>query len=207
MKTKCARSLVLWCGSFFLALVVSLGAQTALAMTVLQPSETTVTPGGDFSIEVDDASFDPVALLGVDVDISFDQTLFKLTNVGLGSWVADGGSATFESTTGKVSICCWLGGGTGNSIFTAFFHVLRAANPGPGEKSTVVSFATDSGAVNDPTEYQVDPDPSSLTLMVSALPLPIPEPATWALLIIGFVGATFVRRSLGVAGNRSWRRS
>jgi hypothetical protein len=203
--TKMKHSLALWIGTFLLAVMLGLGAQSGQAMTVLQVSATSVAPGGNFDIEVDDPSFDPVALLGVDVDIGFDPALLELVNVIVGSWVSDGGSVVFDATTGGVSICCWLGGGAGNSIFTAFFDVLSTANPGPNTISTTVSFATDSIAVNDPTEYQVDPDPSSVTLMITPSATPIPEPATGSLLLIGVVGAIFVRRSLGLVQNRSWR--
>jgi hypothetical protein len=204
--TKMKHSLALWIGTFLLAVMLGLGAQSGQAMTVLQLSATSVAPGGNFDIEVDDPSFDPVALLGVDVDISFDPALLSLVNAIAGSWVSDGGSPIFNPTTGDLSICCWLGGGVGNSIFTAFFDVLSTANPGPNTISTTISFATDSIAVNDPTEYQVNPDPSSVTLMITpSSATPIPEPATGSLLLIGIVGALFVRRSLGLAQNRSWR--
>jgi hypothetical protein len=69
------HSLALWIGTFLLAVMLGLGAQSGRAMTVLQLSATSVAPGGNFDIEVDDPSFDPVALLGVDVDIGFDPAI------------------------------------------------------------------------------------------------------------------------------------
>jgi hypothetical protein len=204
MTTRYFTSLgVRWCWLLLMtAFAFGLGGERGQAMTVLTPSATTVAPGGSFSIELEDAAFDTSAIFGIDVDIGFDASLFKLDSVTPGSWLTDpitsnSDASVIFSPTGSVSICCWTTLGLGPSVFTAVFDVLGTANPGPGTISTTISFSTDPNAIGSDFEYMVHPDPSTVAMQVS--PLSVPEPATWSLLLIGAFATMLAARWRGAA--------
>ena len=209
---------------------LALGIGTARATTVLNPSVTTVAPGGSFTVEFDDASFDPTIIFGINIDIGFDPNVLTFDSVAAGTLLPDIplGDLTFNSIGSgleSLGICCWSATGVGNSLFTVAFGVLGTANPGPNPISTTVSFATDPVALNDPDgngdgnvdtdgdgdgalaigEYAVNPNPSLVTLQVTPLgpaPTPVPEPATGSLFLVG-IAATAALRFRGFSRSRA----
>ncbi|SRR5258708_1519119 len=196
------RQSIGWFGRSLLAAVFGLAASAGAAgATTLILSDTSVPAGGTFTITIVDPSLDP-ALLGVDVNISFDpaQLSFNSNAATVGSWLphalltastfGDPGSS-LPPGSASVSICCDFSGGNGSSLFSVAFDVIGAATP-----QTSIFFATADIAVGLPVEYQIDPSPLSADVQVTAVTA-VPEPGTTVLFLTGITAlALFGRRRM-----------